>query len=109
MTTAFFGACNRGDYKTANSLASTDLKRQMKQGLGAAAGGISGFCDYYTRNGNVKKMQVLDKQVQESRASVDLGILFDGPPDNYGEGDHARTIWHLVKQDDGWKLAPSDF
>lgn len=111
VATAFFEACNRSDYKTANSLASADLKQQMKSGLGASMGGLSGFCDYYTRNGDVKKIEVLDRKIGGQRASVTLGIRFNGPPRDYGEygeGDHASTTWRLTKEEGGWKLAPSD-
>ena len=108
---AFFQACNRGDLKTANSLASPDLKQQLKSGLGASMGGLSGFCDYYTRKGDIKKVEVLNNQVQGQRASITLGFRFSGPPRDYGyygEGDHASTTWRLTKETGGWKLAPSD-
>ena len=108
---AFFQACNRGDLKTANSLASPDLEQQMKSGLGASMGGLSGFCDYYTRKGDIKKIEILNNQVQGQRASITLGFRFNGPPreyGEYGEGDHASTTWRLTKETGGWKLAPSE-
>ena len=108
---AFFQACNRGDLKTANSLSSPDLKQQMKSGLGASMGGLSGFCDHYTRKGDLKKIKVLNNQVQGQRASITLGFRFNGPPRDYGEygeGDHASTTWRLTKETGGWKLAPSE-
>lgn len=109
---AFFAACDRGDLDTVRSLSSHGLEQQMRSGLGAAFGGLEGLCGYYTRNGDLQKVEVLEEHTQGERASVDLGYRFSGPPRTYGEfgdGATARAAWQLTKEEDGWKLAPSDF
>jgi hypothetical protein len=62
--------------------------------------------------GELEKVEALEEEVAGGRARVTLGYRFEGPPKGYGafgEGEMARTTWQMTREDDGWKLAPSDF
>lgn len=110
LATALLSA-SEGDLETTELYFSDDMEQVMEQGIGAFLGGTAGFAEYYTRDGELENVEVLDEEIEDQRATVTVRMEYESAPargDHFGYGSRKveETEWDMVREEDGWKIPP---
>ena len=97
-----YRAANEGDYETANGYLSSRILNGIEEGAPPpSAVQLEEFWDATTQNGTVTRISVYDEEVRGREAKAEIGLSFE-------EGGASGTVVGLIREDDGWKLAPGE-
>lgn len=110
LETALISA-SEGDLETTELYFSDDMTTAMDRGVGAFLGGTAGFAEYYTREGGLENVEVLDEDIDTQRTTVTVRMEYESAPgrgDYFGYGSQKveETDWDMVREEDGWKIPP---
>lgn len=96
VVTSIYGVCNAGKYSEAEAYLSSNAKALITGPLGAAGGGVQGFCNYATRNGTLRRVEILKVEIRGEGARVFYRLRFK---DGSAKDDHDD----LIKENGRWK------
>jgi hypothetical protein len=66
----FYSACNSGNYPVAERLLVPEANRVLTRNIGALDGGLREICDEETKQGHLRKVEVLQQEVRGEVAQV---------------------------------------
>ena len=106
-------AADRGDYEEVESYYSDSLADQMQSGMGLLFNGTDGFAEYYTRSGDLSRVEIISQEIDGDRARVEATLFYEGPVSDtdyfyFGSGEPVeQSVWELARESGGWKLIPN--
>jgi hypothetical protein len=96
---AAYMAANEGNYSEVEKYMSSGLINAIKEGKGQFAGGLKGVCDKATRNGTIKKIEIMrEGGRKEFGKIVEFRIHFK-------DGETKVDLEVLIKEGGQWKIS----
>jgi len=95
----FYSACNSGSYSVAERLLVPEANRVLTRHIGAVDGGLRRVCDEETRQGHLRKVEILQQEVRGKAAQVRYMLY-------YADGSAIEESQGLVVKHWVWKIDP---
>jgi len=95
----FYSACNSGSYSVAERLLVPEANWVLTRHIGAVDGGLRRVCDEETRQGHLRKVEILQQEVRGKAAQVRYMLY-------YADGSAIEESQGLVAKYWVWKIDP---